>query len=228
VMSSKPIGTIESTSTSPPSIRYRCPTVTCGRCHTRTVVVIAPDRTPSRRYFVKSTPQFSRARTDSGKVADRVTRTRRLRSISTAGVGHGRAVPNRVEVERARETSVFASGHGTRGRLSGFSLDRKQKIRPQANPPCRASGYALGETDRIVRPPLNLRNAGRLTDDQHLRFGVRPSGFASGSDLLLRFGVRPSAFASGSDLLASLRGQSLRAQTFRFLLGQKNEGLTPN
>src|SRR5262245_27547809 len=53
-MSSKPMGSTESTSISPSSIGYRPPTVTCGRIQMRTLQVISPRRTPSRSRFVKS------------------------------------------------------------------------------------------------------------------------------------------------------------------------------
>src|ERR1017187_3841703 len=49
VISGRPIGLIESTSISPSSIRYRLPTLTWGRVHIRTLQVISPRRTPSRR-----------------------------------------------------------------------------------------------------------------------------------------------------------------------------------
>src|SRR5258708_14128513 len=53
VMSWRPMGVIESISISPSSIRYRLPTLTCRRFQIRTLQVIFPLRTPSRRRFVK-------------------------------------------------------------------------------------------------------------------------------------------------------------------------------
>ncbi len=57
VISGKPIVSIESTSISPSSIRYRAPTFTCGRVHIRTLHVISPRRTPSRRRLVNIMPK---------------------------------------------------------------------------------------------------------------------------------------------------------------------------
>ena len=54
VMSGKPIGVIESTSISPSSILYRVPTLTWGRVHIRTLQVISPSRTPSRRRLLNT------------------------------------------------------------------------------------------------------------------------------------------------------------------------------
>src|SRR5262249_2702330 len=51
-MSGRPIGSMESTSISPSSIRYRPPTFTCGRVQMRTLQVISPRRTPSRKRLV--------------------------------------------------------------------------------------------------------------------------------------------------------------------------------
>src|SRR5258708_37511944 len=53
VMSWRPMGVIESISISPSSMRYRLPTLTCRRFQIRTLQVIFPLRTPSRRRFVK-------------------------------------------------------------------------------------------------------------------------------------------------------------------------------
>src|SRR5260370_26540915 len=53
VISGRPIGVIESISISPSSIRYRLPTLTCRRFQIRTLHVIFPLRTSSRRRFVK-------------------------------------------------------------------------------------------------------------------------------------------------------------------------------
>jgi len=49
------MGRSESTSISASSIRYRLPTATWGRIHTRILQVLSSRRTPSRRRFVKST-----------------------------------------------------------------------------------------------------------------------------------------------------------------------------
>jgi hypothetical protein len=46
------MGSIESTSISPSSMRYRPPTLTCGRVQIRTLQVISPRRTPSRSRLV--------------------------------------------------------------------------------------------------------------------------------------------------------------------------------
>ena len=51
-MSGNPIGSIESTSISPSSIRYRAPTLTRGLIHIRTLQVISPRRIPSRSRLV--------------------------------------------------------------------------------------------------------------------------------------------------------------------------------
>lgn len=48
VMSGNPIGSIESTSISPSSMRYRRPALTRGLIQMRTELVISPRRTPSR------------------------------------------------------------------------------------------------------------------------------------------------------------------------------------
>src|SRR5438093_13349379 len=45
---------MESTSSSPSSMRYRAPTFTWGRIHIRMLQVISPRRTPSRRRLVNS------------------------------------------------------------------------------------------------------------------------------------------------------------------------------
>jgi hypothetical protein len=47
-MSGNPIGSIESTSISPSSMRYRRPTLTRALIQMRTELVISPRRTPSR------------------------------------------------------------------------------------------------------------------------------------------------------------------------------------
>src|SRR5260221_10184922 len=54
VISGKPIGVIESISMAPSSIGYRAPTLTCGYFHIRTLQVISPRRTPSRKRFVNT------------------------------------------------------------------------------------------------------------------------------------------------------------------------------
>jgi hypothetical protein len=54
VISGNPMGLIESTSISPPSIRYRAPILTWGRVHIRTLQVISPRRTPSRSRLVNT------------------------------------------------------------------------------------------------------------------------------------------------------------------------------
>src|ERR1700687_1876122 len=48
VISGKPIGLIESTSIAPSSMRYRAPTLTCGRVHIRAVQGISLRRTAHR------------------------------------------------------------------------------------------------------------------------------------------------------------------------------------
>src|SRR6266404_4873029 len=53
-MSGKPMGLMESTSISPSSMRYRLPTVTWGYFHIRTLQVISPLRTLSRRRLVNT------------------------------------------------------------------------------------------------------------------------------------------------------------------------------
>src|SRR5438067_1098108 len=60
---------MESISISPSSNWYRLPTRTRGLSHTRTVRVMAPLRTPSRRYFVNNTVRVYRhslSRTERG------------------------------------------------------------------------------------------------------------------------------------------------------------------
>jgi hypothetical protein len=52
VVSGRPMGSMESTSISPSSIRYRPPTLTCGRVQMRTLQVMSPRRTPSRKRLV--------------------------------------------------------------------------------------------------------------------------------------------------------------------------------
>jgi len=67
VISGKPSGSIESTSISPSSMRYRPPTLTWGRFQMRTLQVISPRRTRSRRRLVKTMPRVYTKRSEPPK-----------------------------------------------------------------------------------------------------------------------------------------------------------------
>src|SRR2546430_923988 len=102
-MSPKVIGTIESISIAPPSIRYRLPAATRGRCHTRTLVVMSPDRTPSRRYFTNSTGQRLR-----------LLPVQRVEDHRKRGV----RLPAMLRAEAEEHDAAFAVGHRHRRGLA--------------------------------------------------------------------------------------------------------------
>ena len=67
VISGNPICSIESTSISPSSIRYRPPSLTRGLIQILTLHVMSPRRTPSRRRFANSMRKFYGRGIDAGR-----------------------------------------------------------------------------------------------------------------------------------------------------------------